>query len=114
MVGEKGAMTGTNLMLQIFGYAGSGIKESGGKGDMLDETTLGIGRARRCIIVGQNEEDGLPVVAPTQDGRIVFTEEHCGDISYAMREVTSFCSTIRRLTPYNFLRRYHPSVSSVL
>lgn len=75
LVGEEGAMTDTNLMLQIFGYSLSSSHEHGGKGDMLNETTLGIERARRSIIVGQDEGDGLPVVAPTQDGRIELVEQ---------------------------------------
>lgn len=75
LVGEEGAMTDTNLMLQIFGYSLSGNHENGGKGDIFDETTLGIERARRCIIVSRDQEFGLPVVAPVRDGRIEFVEE---------------------------------------
>lgn len=72
LVGEEGAMTDTNLMLQIFGYSLTSSHQIDNQLGMLDETSLGIERARRFVIVGQDEEDGLPVVAPTQDGRIEF------------------------------------------
>lgn len=80
VVGEEGAMTDTKLMLQIFGYSLSSCQGNGGKGDMLDETTLGINRARKCIIVGKDKEDGLPFVAPTQNKRIEFVGETAAEI----------------------------------
>ena len=70
LVGEEGAMTDTNLMLQIFGYSLSSSHEIDSQLGILDETSLGIERARRLIIVGQDEGDGLPVVAPSKDRRI--------------------------------------------
>lgn len=76
IVGEEGAMTDTNLFLQIFRY--SAPDEQGGDGGEQkedDETTYGIERARRAIIMDRDEADGLPVVAPTVAGRISFVEQ---------------------------------------
>lgn len=75
LVGEEGAMTDTNLMLQIFDDSLSGRHETGGKRDVLDKATIGIERARKCIIVGKDNGDGLPIIAPTRDGRIEFVQE---------------------------------------
>lgn len=75
LVGEEGAMTDTNLMLQVFDESLSGRHENGGKRDALDKATIGIERARKCIIVGKDDGDGLPIVAPTRDGRIEFVWE---------------------------------------
>lgn len=69
-------MTDTNLFLQIFRY--SVPDEQGGDGGEQkedDETTYGIERARRAIIMDRDEADGLPVVAPTVAGRISFVEQ---------------------------------------
>lgn len=99
LVDAEGAMTDTNLVLQIFGYSlseedrftrnspdrkGEGTYGSGGsrnpplepKGEEEeDKTEQGIQRAREAIIVGKNDVDGLPIVSPVTGERLKFVGE---------------------------------------
>ena len=74
LVGVEGAMTDTNLMLQVFGYSPSDPVKSYGSDDDKDETTHGIERAREAIILHIDDTDRLPVIGPVVDGRIRFVE----------------------------------------
>lgn len=66
IVGAEGAMTDTNMLLEVF-KAGSKTSE------LEDEHTAGIRRARKAIIHDYNAGDGLPMVSPKLEGRIKFT-----------------------------------------
>lgn len=95
LIDTEGAMTDTNLVLQIFGYSLSvedrsiknnidgsadGVDGNGGRKSPLleqveeDKTELGIQRAREAIIIGSNDIDGLPTVNPDTDERLRFVE----------------------------------------
>lgn len=63
LVDKETAVTDTGLLLQIFGYEKEGLK---------DGNTTGIDRARRTLVCGMYELDGLPIVSPTIEGRILF------------------------------------------
>jgi hypothetical protein len=101
LVDTEGAMTDTNLVLQIFGYSlpqespssdisidsnGDGLDGKGGnqtppihrdqKGrEEEDKTEQGIQRARDAIIIGRNDIDDLPIVSPNTDERLRFVDE---------------------------------------
>lgn len=85
LVGEEGAMTDTRLLLQIFGYESAELTENNPESEQEhelemeeidgDDTSKAIERARQVIVVGTNENDGLPVVEPVIDGRIKFIDE---------------------------------------
>jgi 5'-nucleotidase, C-terminal domain len=76
LVSEEGAMTDTSLMLQIFRYSLSErCSDDAGEESEDDETSQGIERARKAIIVAKDEADGLPIVGPAVDGRIRFVRE---------------------------------------
>lgn len=95
LIDTEGAMTDTNLVLQIFGYTlseedrptknsiqgnedgGDGI--SGNKTPPLekeeeDKTEQGIQRAREAVIIGKNDNDGLPIVSPGTEERLRFVD----------------------------------------
>ena len=71
LIEQEGAMTDTNLMLEIFqhNFPAENMRAAD------DKTTRGIERARQAILVGQGSVDTLPVVAPVVDGRIRFVKE---------------------------------------
>ncbi|EAW13545.1 putative UDP-sugar hydrolase [Aspergillus clavatus NRRL 1] len=71
LVSEEAAVTDSGLLLQIFGHS----KEDSNEDNTIaggEALTRDIERARRAIIVGTHEPDGLPVVSPSLDGRIKF------------------------------------------
>lgn len=71
LVDAEGAMTDTNLMLEIFD--GTFTPQDDANCRVDDETTAGILRARAAIIKSRSETDGLPVVKPRCEGRIKVT-----------------------------------------
>ena len=71
LIEQEGAMTDTNLMLEIFQH--NLPAENMRAAD--DKTTQGIERARQVILFGQGSVDTLPIVAPVVDGRIRFVKE---------------------------------------
>ncbi|KAJ9284626.1 hypothetical protein DTO021C3_7753 [Paecilomyces variotii] len=71
IVNEEAAMTDTSLMLRIFGH---GEEESDGDRSRNDHHVKGVERARKSIIIGRNDSDGLPVVNPRVDDRIRFID----------------------------------------
>ncbi len=68
IVDTEGAMTDTNLLLEVFGGAFTSRDKIGG--EVNDATTAGIARAREAVIKRYNESDGLPVIQPRLEGRI--------------------------------------------
>lgn len=66
LVDTEGAMTDTNMLLEIFKSGSSSDS------DLQDEHTAGIQRAKKAIICGCNEIDSLPIVAPRLENRITF------------------------------------------
>lgn len=70
LVDAEGAMTDTNLMLQIFGAGGDETSDEISK---RDDTAKGIDRARNAIVGRFDDKNGLPVISPVLDGRIQFT-----------------------------------------
>lgn len=69
LVDAEGAMTDTNLLLQVFESTGEGDKDDGGC-PIVDENTEGIRRAQKEIILRRHPVSGLPVVSPCVEGRI--------------------------------------------
>lgn len=95
LVDTEGAMTDTNLVLQIFGYSPSEEDHStrnkidenddGAKSndasktlplhqEAEDKTEQGIQRAREAIIIGKNDIDGFPIVNPGTNERLRFID----------------------------------------
>lgn len=66
LVDTEGAITDTNMLLEIF----KSSKEENGDHPLADHHTEGIQRARKAIIQGYHDKDGLPVVAPVLETRI--------------------------------------------
>ncbi|KFY96222.1 hypothetical protein V498_02800 [Pseudogymnoascus sp. VKM F-4517 (FW-2822)] len=69
LVDAEGAMTDTNLLLQVFGAAPA--EDNGGVGG-ADRSTVGIQRAKESIILGRHSVNQLPVIRPRIEGRIRF------------------------------------------
>ncbi|KFY80136.1 hypothetical protein V499_00972 [Pseudogymnoascus sp. VKM F-103] len=69
LVDAEGAMTDTNLLLQVFGVAPA--EDSGGVGG-TDRSTVGIQRAKESIIRRRHSDNQLPVISPLIEGRIRF------------------------------------------
>ncbi|KAK2841654.1 hypothetical protein FQN49_006042 [Arthroderma sp. PD_2] len=97
LVDAESAMTDTSLMLQVFRHsisedrnsdasklnddasnsnqntdAGEEIGESSETEEEDDRTEQGVRRARESIITGYDGVDGLPVISPAIDGRLIF------------------------------------------
>ncbi|KAI1859841.1 hypothetical protein JX265_010290 [Neoarthrinium moseri] len=68
MIDVEGAMTDTNLLLEVFG--GAFTSRDRVDGELNDNTTAGLMRARKEIVIAYNESDGLPVIRPRLEGRI--------------------------------------------
>ncbi|KOS17835.1 Trifunctional nucleotide phosphoesterase protein [Escovopsis weberi] len=71
LVEKEGAMTDTNLLLQVFGAAPA---QEAGVG-VVDSNTEGIARAKGAIIRGSHVVNGLPVIGPKLEGRIQFVNK---------------------------------------
>jgi 5'-nucleotidase, C-terminal domain len=71
IIDEEGAMTDTTLLLQISGYKSLEDTTDTSK---VDETSEGIERARKAIIIGVNTRDQLPTISPVKAGRIKLYE----------------------------------------
>lgn len=69
LVDAEGAMTDTNLLLQVFGAAPA--EDNGGVGG-ADRSTVGIQRAKESIIRRRHPVNQLPVISPRIEGRIRF------------------------------------------
>ncbi|KAL5351400.1 hypothetical protein ACLOAV_003259 [Pseudogymnoascus australis] len=61
LVDAEGAMTDTNLLLQVFGAAPA---EDNGSVGGADRSTVGIQRAKESIILGRHSVNQLPVIRP--------------------------------------------------
>lgn len=67
LVEPEASSTDTGLLLSMFGHDERGI-------DKQQAISRGIERARKVTICGRKSIDGLPIVNPSQDGRIRFVE----------------------------------------
>lgn len=68
IVDAEGAMTDTNMLLEVFK-----VETKTASSEFDDEHTAGIRRARKAIIHGYDAADGLPMVSPKLEDRIKFT-----------------------------------------
>ncbi|KAJ6781192.1 hypothetical protein PWT90_05969 [Aphanocladium album] len=66
LVDKEGAITDTNMLLEIFKLS----RKDGEENEMADQHAEGIQRARAAIISGHHAEDGLPMVGPKMEDRI--------------------------------------------
>ncbi|KAJ3492853.1 hypothetical protein NLG97_g5098 [Lecanicillium saksenae] len=66
LVDKEGAITDTNMLLEIFKMGKTSDREL----EQADQHAEGIQRARAAIIYGHHGEDGLPIVNPQTEGRI--------------------------------------------
>ncbi|KAJ2906404.1 5'-nucleotidase [Zalerion maritima] len=69
----EGAMTDTELLLEVLGRgveAEGDLRHKGNEGDKAEE---GVRRSRAAVLKGYSDEHGLPVVEPVVDGRIRVT-----------------------------------------
>ncbi|OAQ97734.1 hypothetical protein LLEC1_00420 [Akanthomyces lecanii] len=71
LVDTEGAITDTNLLLEIFKPSKDDVDESG----VADHHATGIQRARAAIVSGCHTEDALPIVSPVVEGRIRIMHE---------------------------------------
>lgn len=67
IVDAEGAMTDTNMLLEVFK-----VEAKTTTSELEDEHTAGIRRARKAIISDYGAADGLPMVSPKQEHRIKF------------------------------------------
>ncbi|KJZ77718.1 hypothetical protein HIM_02895 [Hirsutella minnesotensis 3608] len=72
LVEAEGAMTDTNLLLQVFGGALSKQEADITDADFDDDTAGGISRAKSAVIHRWHEVSKLPVIKPSIEGRIQF------------------------------------------
>ncbi len=71
LVDTEGAITDTNMLLEIFKMSKDDANESG----IADHHAEGIQRARDTIISGYHTEDALPIVSPVVESRIKIMHE---------------------------------------
>jgi 2',3'-cyclic-nucleotide 2'-phosphodiesterase (5'-nucleotidase family) len=69
LVDAEGAMTDTNLLLEVFGGT-SAPTDQGSHHVVDDRTTQSLGRARRDVVKGYHKVDGLPIIDPRLENRI--------------------------------------------
>lgn len=68
LIDAEGAMTDTNLLLEVFG--GTFTAREKVDSEPVDTTTQGLMRARKAVIKKYNESDGFPIIGPSIEGRI--------------------------------------------
>jgi 2',3'-cyclic-nucleotide 2'-phosphodiesterase (5'-nucleotidase family) len=75
IVDVEGAMTDTDLMLQVF----KGALKPGETNarEVADKTTAGLARAREAVIKRWHEGDRLPIVGPVLDRRVRAVKNTC-------------------------------------
>ncbi|KAM3432851.1 hypothetical protein NHJ13734_006702 [Beauveria thailandica] len=66
LVDAEGAITDTNMLLEIFKMS----KDDANQSRVADQHEEGIRRARAAVISGYHSEDGLPIVSPVLENRI--------------------------------------------
>lgn len=71
LVDTEGAITDTNMLLEIFKSSKNDANES----VVADHHAEGIQRARAAIVSGYHTEDALPIVSPVVESRIKITHE---------------------------------------
>ncbi|EGX95968.1 5'-nucleotidase [Cordyceps militaris CM01] len=71
LVDTEGAITDTNMLLEIFKVGREDASESG----IADQHAEGIQRARAAVITGYHSEDALPIVNPVVESRIKVMHE---------------------------------------
>ncbi|TQV93829.1 2,3-cyclic-nucleotide 2-phosphodiesterase [Cordyceps javanica] len=71
LVDTEGAITDTNMLLEMFKIGKDDANESG----VADQHAEGIQRARAAVIHGYHPEDALPIVNPTLENRIKVMHE---------------------------------------
>lgn len=71
LVDTEGAITDTNLLLEIFKLGNENHEES----RIADHHAEGVQRARAAIILRHHPEEGLPIVGPVVEGRIKVIQE---------------------------------------
>lgn len=74
LVDAEGAMTDTNLLLQVFESPGAEGEDDDGS-PIVDENTEGIRRAQKAVILRRHPENGLPIISPCVEGRIKVIEK---------------------------------------